>query len=162
MVNTMNLHENDIKLDPALASLDAKLVEQLPAAPPHDLATRIYRATVADLPQPQVIAHIGWTSWTGWRYAAAIALVFFYSALWVKPHLVPTQISDQEVAITLDTVSAEPAIGLDEQIDSVHEELDELAADLNREPVEFFSFDDSEDSLTNQLLMLEEQLGSAG
>jgi hypothetical protein len=158
----MNLNQNDIPLDAELASLDAQLTRHLPVNPPHDLATRIYRATVADLPPSPVIARLGWSSWAGWRYAAAIAIVFFYSVLWVKPHLVPTTISEQEVALTLNAVQVQPAIALDQQISSVHDELDELAADLDREPAALFSYEDVDDSLSHELLKLEEQLDSAG
>lgn len=158
----MNLNQNDIPLDSELASLDAQLSRHLPVNPPHDLATRIYRATVADLPPSPVIARLGWSSWTGWRYAAAIAIVFFYSVLWVKPHIVPTTISEQEVALTLNAVLVQPAIALDQQISSVHDELDELAADLDREPSALFSYEHIEDSLSHELLKLEEQLDSAG
>ncbi len=164
MVNTMNdhNHERDLALDGELAALDRELRERMPAQASADLANRIYRSTVADLPQREVIARLGWTSWTGWKYAAAIALVFFYSVLWIKPHMMPTTISDREVALTIHAVGDEPAIALDERIDTVAARLERLAADVGAEPVNVLGLGEDDDTLTEQLLLLDEQLGTIG
>jgi len=156
----MNDPHNDLSLDAELRELDAQLRRSMPTPTNPELATRIYRATVADLPASPVIARIGWASSAGWRYAAAIALVFFYSVLWIKPHVMPTLIPQAEVAVTMQVVNDEPTIELDNEIDQVAARIDELASDFEQGPSDIVDWSDN--TLAEQLLQLDEQLGTAG
>jgi hypothetical protein len=161
MVNMMNEQHKDIPLDADLQKLDAQLQDAMPVTPRAELATRIYRATVADLPQSPVIARIGWSSWAGWRYAAAIAVVFFYSVLWIKPHVMPTIIPQSDVAMTMHAVTQDPVLELDEQIDQVAAQIDELATDFEAGPTNMLDWR-GDDTLAEQLLQFDDQLGTAG
>jgi hypothetical protein len=162
MVNPMNRHEQDIPMDRPLRELDAKLRRAMPVDPPTHLAHRVYQATVADLPESNVVARIGWSSLSGWKYAAAIALVFFYGVLWVKPHIVPTVIPDSEVALIIDTVPDGAVITLDEQIDSLAVELDQFADDLEQNPIHQMTLGADDEGLGEQWLDFEAQLDTAG
>lgn len=79
------------------AALDRELPAALAVDPPAGLADRVFAASVAHLPHEQdaevVVGRIGWAHWSGWRYAAAIGLVFFYAALWARPHADTTDVS---------------------------------------------------------------------
>lgn len=124
----MNLKHDDIPFDADEKPLDQQLRQSLPVRPPVDLADRIFAATVYALRDQSggVIGRIGRTQWTGWRYAAAIGLVFFYAALWARPHPVPTHISDIELA-RADKFIVDPQSHLDTRINSVAEQLDAIS-----------------------------------
>ncbi|MFA7236724.1 MAG: hypothetical protein WC058_07660 [Phycisphaeraceae bacterium] len=119
---------DNLPLDADEKLLDERLRRALPTEPPVDLTDRIFAATVHALRDQSggVIGRIGWTQWTGWRYAAAIGLVFFYAALWARPHLVPTRISEIELA-RADKFIVDPQSHLDTRIAGVAEQLDAIS-----------------------------------
>jgi hypothetical protein len=119
---------DNLPLDTDEKLLEERLRRALPTEPPVDLTDRIFAATVYALRDQSggVIGRIGWTQWTGWRYAAAIGLVFFYAALWTRPHLVPTRISEIELA-RADKFIVDPQSHLDTRIAGVAEQLDAIS-----------------------------------
>jgi len=119
---------DNLPLDADEKLLDEQLRRALPTEPPVDLADRIFAATVHALRDQSggVIGRIGRTQWSGWRYAAAIGLVFFYAALWARPHPVPTRISDIELA-RADKFIVDPQSHLDTRIAGVAEQLDAIS-----------------------------------
>ncbi|MHB1156794.1 MAG: hypothetical protein ACYC26_08140 [Phycisphaerales bacterium] len=135
----MNLKHDDIPFDADEKLLDQQLRQSLPVRPPVDLTDRIFAATVHAMRDQSggvigrisghVSGHVpgaGWTQWSGWRYAAAIGLVFFYAALWARPHPVPTRISEIELA-RADKFIVDPQSHLDTCITSVAEQLDAIS-----------------------------------
>ena len=111
--------------------LDEQLRRTLAVQPSTDLADRIFAATVHALRDQRsgVIGHLGRndrTRWVGWRYAAAIGLVAFYAALWARPHLLPTRISDTELA-HVDQLIVDPQTHLDTRIHNVAQQLNAIS-----------------------------------
>ncbi len=123
--------DNPIAQDPALAALDRRLADELPARAPAGLADRIFAATAGQLHQAgrDVVGRIGWTQWRVWRYAAALGLIMFYLAAWSRPHLTPTPIPTAQVTLT-QQVADPPDTALDQDIDALAAEVDRLSAAL--------------------------------
>lgn len=154
----MNTHDLDTtrrlpEHDPALQALDQRLKRQLPLPAPPGLATDVFRATVGDLPERRVVAHLGWTSWTGWKYAAAIGLVFFYAALWARPSMMAMRLSDQTLQAVNFAIQP-PSHDLDETIEGVAAEVDSF------EPTVDLAALDEDDTLTLELIELDAEFGT--
>ena len=153
--NTTRLPEQD----PDLAALHTRLKREMPLDAPVGLATDIFRATVGDLPERRMANHLGWSSWTGWKYAAAVGLVFFYAALWAKPNVSHHfKLHDSTIAIMAHVIEP-PTHELDEGIDQVQAEVAALAETLD-EGSDFAWVDDDTHSLSRELLNLERQLNT--
>lgn len=145
--------------DADLAALHARLKREMPLDAPAGLATDIFRATVGDLPERRLANHLGWSSWTGWKYAAAIGLVFFYAALWAKPSVSDqAKLNDSTIA-TMEQVIEPPSHELDEGIDQVQAEVAALAETFD-EGDDFAWVDEDTDTLSRELLNLEQQLNT--
>jgi len=114
----MNVERENFEASTELSELDAQLRRSMPGAAPPDLANRVYRASVADLPTRPVVAHLGWTSWNGWKVAAALGLLMFYAAAWVKPHMNAAEFDGPTLAIN-ERLIAEPDTELDQRINDL-------------------------------------------
>jgi len=144
--------------DPQLTALHTRMKRELPLDAPAGLATDIFRATVSDLPERKVGRHLGWTSWAGWRYAAAIGLIFFYAALWAKPRMVEQSQPTMSIA-AIESVVAPPSHTLDEDIDDVAAEVTAFAETLN--PSEDFAWlEDDSDMVIREMIQLEDQINN--
>ena len=148
----MNEYDPSFERDPELRGLDERLRQALPVAAPPDLANRIYRATVADLPEKPVVARLGWSSLSGWKYAAAVGLVFFYAAAWLKPMTLSAPVDTQAIMIA-EKVIAEPDSRWDQQMDELSVEVAEISTEWEQ-PV-FDPTTDQSDSLAADLYQLE-------
>jgi len=145
--------------DAELTALHARLKREMPTEPPAGLATDIFRATVSELPERPVVARLGWTSWAGWRYAAAVGLIFFFAALWTRPHQ-STDSADNAVPVAaIEQAIQPPAESLDQDIDALAAEVTAYADSFD--PAGDFAWvEDDDDPLTRDMLELEQQLNT--
>lgn len=113
-------------LEAEYADLHQPLGEALAVAAPADLGERVYRASVPELPHNPVAAKLGWANWSGWKWAAAVGLVFFLSALYLRPKVETTLGLDEQVAIAEQAIQA-PDHELDQRIDALEAEVAALS-----------------------------------
>ncbi len=153
---------NSLPEDAALRRLEAELARAMPLRAPQGLADRIHAATAHPLGgRPEVIGRIGWTASAMWRYAAAIGLVIFYAAAWMKPATMPTEIPDGEVAL-VQRIAAPPATDLDQNIDALAADVQALSTSWTGVAADSSYATANGDAIATELYELEQSLEADG